>query len=162
MSAHKLDEDENTIPVLAFDDEPTWPGDERDAMRKPAQPLEKHKYRVIALDVWGHDTAECAKFDCQGDCDGFEFNNRHYYGEIEVTPQNHVYNVNTPQEFNDVYASDAEILRVLVVDGYLTPDALKKGDVLIDGDYDDVLYLEDARNCFPLLQLERVKEGDGK
>jgi hypothetical protein len=116
-----------------------------------------HKYKVIALDVWGHGP-EHEKYNCDGNCDGYTVNDAHYTGRtIEVSADEHVYNVGTPREFRDCFASDAEIIRACVEGDFLTADCTPEF-IEIDGENDYTLYVNRKEDGCPLLQLERVKE----
>lgn len=115
-----------------------------------------HKYRVIALDVWGHGPDEHEKYDCDGECDGYTVNDAHYCGAIEVTAQPHLFNEGKEGQFCVWEASDAEILRACIEAGYLK-DICKPETVEIDGENDYTLFLNWKEDGCPLIQLERVQ-----
>jgi hypothetical protein len=102
----------------------------------------KVPYEIISLDVWGN-----AK-------DGFTVNNAFRTGRtVEVTAVEHVYNENTPQEFIHFSVSNAHIIRALKREGYIKRNIHHKS-IEIDGEQDYTLYVNDARNGCPELQLE--------
>ena len=114
--------------------------------------MRKHKYRAISLDVWGHGPDEHEEFDCDGECEGYFVNDVHCAGKIEVDAEEHVYNEGSPSEFYRHSSSDAEIIRVLVEDGFLTPDCTAD-NIEIDGSDDLTLYINRKEDGKPLLQL---------
>lgn len=99
-------------------------------------------YDIITLDVWGNSR------------DGFTVNNafRMCYN-LEVTAVEHVYNENTPQEFIQFSVSNAHIIRALKRSGYIKRN-IRHSSIEIEGEQDYTLYVNDARNGRPELQLE--------
>ncbi len=117
-----------------------------------------HRYKVIALDVWGHGLDECAQYECKGGdhCDGYTVNDAHYTGHtIEVTAKEHVYNEGKEGEFRSFEADDAEFIRSLVEADMLTPDCTVDA-VEVDGEPDGLLSIDRKEDGKYLLQLERV------
>lgn len=82
-------------------------------------------WTVWSLDVWGNEE------------DGFEVNDRSRVGTIRVRPN----------------ATDAEILRALV-NGYFIKHTVRLKDVDIE-DADDLIFIGDAKNGEPVLQLTK-------
>lgn len=102
----------------------------------------KAKYEVITLDVWGN-----AK-------DGFSVNDAFRPGvEIEVTAVEYAFNENTPREFLQFSVSTEHLILALKREGYIKRN-IRHTSIGIDGDQDYNLYVEDARNSCPELQLE--------
>lgn len=95
-------------------------------------------YRVIGLDVWGHGPDEHSQYECSGDCEGYNVNDAHYCGDVEVGTD-----------------SDADIIGALVKWGYLTPDCTPTA-IEVDGE-PEFLFINRKDDKRPLLQLELVQ-----
>lgn len=103
-------------------------------------------YDVIALDVWGHASAECAEYDCPGGdrCEGFQVNDRWRVGSIEVSEA----------------AYDAAIVLALEAKGFLTPHGVACAEI---EDNSDGTFLEvvDRETREPFFHLEARDESEG-
>jgi hypothetical protein len=107
------------------------------------------KFKVISLDVWGHGPDDCNKYDCKGGdyCDGYTVNQAFYTGRTVEVPR-----------YNDTCCHDAAVIRALVEAGMLTEKCLAPGAIKIDGEDDFMLFIDDAHDGQPLIQLERIEE----
>lgn len=104
------------------------------------------KYDVWGLDVWGNEQ------------DGFDVNDRScYQRDVEFPTTHKVYNEGTPQEFSDDWPIDQQIIDTLIDIGFLKSNVVVD-DILIDGEFEFCLYVEDAENGFPICQLEFVEK----
>ncbi len=102
------------------------------------------QFKIISLDVWGHGPDACKQSGCDGNCDGYIVNDAHYTGRTVEVP-----------DTGDDAAREATIVRALVDAGELNEKCLAPGTIEIDGEEDYTLYVNDARDGQPLLQLER-------
>lgn len=112
-------------------------------------------YRVWSLDVWGHGPEEHEENDCDGECDGYQVNNRCEVGCLEVTVTEQRFNVGTAHEFGSFEPDDTVLVEALIEAGYLNDSA--RGLCTVDGQ--DGSYFIEAEDGRPLLQLETPWEG---
>lgn len=102
------------------------------------------KYNVWSLDVWGNET------------DGFNVNDRScIFRELEFPTYPQGYNRGTAAEFWEHWPSDKQIIETMKDAGIMAA-MVKPEDIVIDGDYEFSLNIDDASNGFPLWQLELV------
>jgi hypothetical protein len=107
-------------------------------MKLGLSPRKKHYvvvYEVISLDVWGNAR------------DGFEVNDMHRAGTVEVPY--------TAQYGTGAWPTDAAIVKGLKGAGFLKPRIHTKS-IVIDGEADGMLFLEEARNGRPIYHLRYV------
>ena len=115
-------------------------------MAKSNYTPKKCYYDVWNLDVWGNED------------DGFDVNDRScYWRAAEFPTVCTKYNVGTPNEFKNVWPSDAQILQTLKDIGFLK-DSCKLADITIDGEHEQ-LFIEESNNGYPICQLEQVDNG---
>ena len=96
-----------------------------------------NKYRVYSLDVWGHGPDECAQYDCDGNCDGYQVNDRCKVGTVEIEDD----------------TGPAPIIAALVSAGYLTADCSEES-IDVDGDGEFMVEINRKSDGKYLLQLE--------
>jgi hypothetical protein len=97
------------------------------------------KYRVIALDVWGHGPTE----------------------HEEVEARERIYNEGTPHE-SRAFSVEAQTLISRLVEGGFLGNALNASNVKLDGEDDGMLYLEREEDGLPLIHLEYQGADDGR
>lgn len=107
-------------------------------------------YRIWSLDVWGHGPDEHEKYECDGNCDGYNVNDRSEAGEINVNAETKVYNEGKAGQFSVVEAPELNLYWALTDGGYLD---CAMGDLQFEyGDND--IFIDRKSDGKPLLQLE--------
>lgn len=104
------------------------------------------RYDVWSLDVWGNEQ------------DGFQVNDRSCFArDVEFKTHPRGYNRGTDGEFWSHWPSDLQVLNRLKEIGFMK-DHITLDDILIDGEYEYSLYIEDSETTEPICQLEFVED----
>lgn len=121
----------------------------------------KITYKVLSLDVWGHEHHEEPndEYECPGGarCEGWQINNWFNAGSVEFTAHPIVYNRGTEHEFLSYDFSDNHVKEVLMESGYFQLH-VKPDDIEIDSYAENWIDILDAKTGEPLYQLELVEE----
>ena len=112
-----------------------------------------HIFTVWNLDVLGHGPAEHDEYDCDGECDGYQVNDRCRCGIITIKAEGTKYNVGTEHEFVSFSPNDQTIIDTLVTCGFLNPGH----EFEVDDAGEDNYYVCAMDGC-PLFELERIIE----
>jgi hypothetical protein len=99
-------------------------------------------YRVYGLDVWGHGPDEHEQYDCDGNCDGYQVNDRSQRGTVDISED----------------ATDQQILEALVESDFLMGFCATQKHCTIESSDEDFIEVNRTSDGRYLLQLEREQE----